>query len=374
MSAQTIKRVGFIGWRGMVGSVLMQRMAAEKDFEGIEPVFFSTSQVGLSGPSVGGGVALSDARDVSAFASLDAVVTCQGGDYTKSMLPALRKDGFDGYWIDAASAKRMDDDSFIPLDPLNRTGIDAAIKAGTKNFIGGNCTVSLMLMGLGSLIQQGWVEWISSMTYQAASGAGAKNMRELVSQMRTIGVQSDKLLSNPATSVLDLDKHVSDILLGDDIDTTHFGAPLAGSVHPWIDRLMPDGSTREEWKGHVEANKILSLSPEVPIDGICVRVSSMRCHSQAVTIKLKSDVPLDEIKDVIESANEWSTVVANTKQETLAQLTPPVVSGTLTVPVGRLRKLRMGPDYLGAFTLGDQLLWGAAEPLRRMLSILRQKM
>ncbi len=357
----------------MVGSVLLERMHAEDDFAGIEPVFFSTSQAGQAAPDVGHGAStLLDANDPAAFAGLDVVLTCQGGSWTKAMYPAIRASGWRGHWIDAASALRMADDAVIVLDPLNRAAIDAAYRAGTTTWAGGNCTVSLMLLGLGALFQAGWVEWMTSMTYQAASGAGAKNMRELVAQMRTVGDEAASLLDDPATAALTLDRQVSASLRGTTLPTAHFGAPLAGSVLPWIDSLMPDGATREEWKGHVEANKILGLSPEVPVDGVCVRVGAMRSHAQAVTVKLTRDVPLDEIEARIAQSTPWTSVVANDKAASLAELTPVAVSGTLNIPVGRLRKLRMGPEFLTAFTVGDQLLWGAAEPLRRMLRIVRE--
>lgn len=357
----------------MVGSVLLDRMRAEGDFEGVEPVFFSTSQAGQAAPDVGQGSAtLLDASDLSALASCEMILTCQGGDWTKATYPALRAQGWSGHWIDAASALRMVDESVIVLDPLNLDGMKAALHAGGRTWVGGNCTVSLMLMGFGALFQRGWVEWMTSMTYQAASGAGARNMRELVAQMRQIGGDASALLNDPATAALTLDRQVSETLGSSSFPTSLFGAPLAASVLPWIDTLQPDGSTREEWKGHVEANKILGLDPEVPIDGICVRVGAMRSHAQAVTIKLNRDVPLDEIEAILAESTPWTSVVANNKADTLASLTPAAVSGTLNIPVGRLRKLRMGGDFLGAFTVGDQLLWGAAEPLRRTLQWLLQ--
>ncbi|TNE85618.1 MAG: aspartate-semialdehyde dehydrogenase [Deltaproteobacteria bacterium] len=351
----------------MVGSVLMERMREEGDFAGLEPRFYSTSQVGRAAPDVGvDAPPLADAYDVAELAENQVIVTCQGGDYTKRVLPELRAAGWDGYWIDAASAKRMDDDSVIILDPINRAVIDRALAAGTKNYIGGNCTVSLMLMGLGGLFAQGWVEWMSTMTYQAASGAGAAAMKELVAQMGQLGAV------DPALSALAIDRQITAQLRDGSLDTSAFGAPLAASLLPWIDRAVEDGQTREEWKGHVETNKILALDPEVPVDGLCVRVGALRCHAQAVTIKLTGDVPLDEVEAVIRESTPWTRFVANDKAATLAGLTPAATSGTLEVPVGRLRKLRMGPDYLTAFTVGDQLLWGAAEPLRRMLAILRE--
>ncbi len=366
-----IKRVGFIGWRGMVGSVLLERMQAEGDLEGLEPEFFSTSQVGQAGPNLGVETPpLADAYAVDRLESHDAILSCQGGDYTKQVLPELRKAGWNGYWIDAASAKRMDDDSIIVLDPVNRDVIDRAVAVGVRNYIGGNCTVSLMLMALHGLFREGWVEWVTSMTYQAASGAGARNMRELVDQMKVIGDASKELLADPATSILEIDRKVSAVLTSDELPTESFGVPLAASLIAWIDRKMEGGETREEWKGFVEANKILGSQSPIPVDGICVRVGAMRCHSQGFTIKLNRDVPMDEIEGVLGDANDWVRLVANEKDDTARELSPARVSGTLDVPVGRVRKLRMGPDYLGAFTVGDQLLWGAAEPLRRVLRIL----
>jgi len=362
-----MKKVGFIGWRGMVGSVLLQRMAEEKDFDGsFEAVYFSTSQVGDKGPS---GTPLLDAYDIAALASLDIVITCQGGDYTNEVHPKLRAAGWKGYWIDAASALRMKDDAVIILDPVNRRVIDEALAKGIKDYIGGNCTVSLMLMGLGGLFEQGWVEWMSTMTYQAASGAGAKNMRELVRQMKAAGAVDPAILEDRA-DILDLDRAVSTILRDAAFPTENFGAPLAGSLIPWIDKPMENGQTREEWKGVAETNKILGTKKEIPVDGICVRIGAMRCHSQAVTVKLTKDVPLPEIEAALRAHNPWVKLVPNTKEATLKELSPAAVNGTLTVPVGRLRKMNLGPEFLAAFTVGDQLLWGAAEPLRRMLQIL----
>jgi aspartate-semialdehyde dehydrogenase len=353
----------------MVGSVLLERMRAEGDFDHVEPVFFSTSQVGAPGPDVGHGSApLADANDVAAFAGLDAVISCQGGDYTKAMHPQLRAGGFTGYWIDAASALRMKDDAVIILDPVNRAGIDAALGRGVKDFIGGNCTVSLMLMATAGLFAQGWVEWVSSATYQAASGAGAKQMRELVSQMKALGEAGAAELDSDS-KILALDRLITGAMRNG-LPTTALGAPLAGSLIPWIDSAMENGQTREEWKGMAETNKILGTTSTIPVDGVCVRIGAMRCHSQALTIKLKTDVPLDAITDVVARANQWVRVVPNDKASTLAGLSPAAVSGTLTVPIGRLRKMQLGPTYLSAFTVGDQLLWGAAEPLRRMLRIL----
>ena len=353
----------------MVGSVLLERMRAERDFDHVEAVFFSTSQAGAPGPDVGQGPApLLDANDVAAFRGLDAVISCQGGDYTKAMHPALRAGGFTGYWIDAASALRMKDDAVIILDPVNRAGIDAALGRGVKDYIGGNCTVSLMLMATAGLFAQGWVEWVSSATYQAASGAGARQMRELVAQMKVLGEAGAGELDSDSR-ILALDRLITGAMRNG-FPTTALGAPLAGSLIPWIDSAMENGQTREEWKGLAETNKILGTRTTIPVDGVCVRVGAMRCHSQALTIKMTADVPLDEIADVLARANEWVSVVPNDKASTLAGLSPAAVSGTLAVPIGRLRKMQLGPTYLSAFTVGDQLLWGAAEPLRRMLRIL----
>jgi len=364
-------KIGLVGWRGMVGSVLMQRMQEENDFAGIEPVFFSTSQAGQDAP-MGGGT-LKDASDIESLKQLDAIITCQGGDYTKAVHPELRKSGWGGYWIDAASSLRMDDNAVIILDPVNRKVIDAALDKGVKDFIGGNCTVSLMLMGLGGLFEAGLVEWMTSMTYQAASGAGAPNMRELLAQMGHLNAAVASELATPGSAILEIDKKVTNELNGDTIPTSEFGYPLAGSLLPWIDREVEDGQSREEWKGHVETNKILGDNHDIPIDGICVRVGAMRSHSQALTIKLTRDVPMDEVEALIAGHNDWVELVPNTKEASLARLTPAAISGTLTVPVGRLRKMKMGPEYLSAFTCGDQLLWGAAEPLRRMLRILMER-
>ncbi|PLX96115.1 MAG: aspartate-semialdehyde dehydrogenase [Desulfuromonas sp.] len=363
--------VGLVGWRGMVGSVLLQRMLQENDFEGIEPVFFSTSQAGAAAPLDAG--TLKRADDIDELKKLDVIITCQGGDYTKAVHPKLREAGWQGYWIDAASSLRMEQDAVIILDPINRDVIDAAIKAGKKDFIGGNCTVSLMLMGLGGLFRNGLVEWITSMTYQAASGAGAPNMRELLAQMGTLNGSVADLLKDPASAILDIDTKVTTTLRDGTLPTQEFGYPLAGSLLPWIDREVEDGQSREEWKGHAETNKILGATNPVPVDGICVRVGAMRCHSQALTIKLTQDLPIDEIETLIANDNAWVKLIPNTKADSLAELTPTAVSGTLSVPVGRVRKMKMGPTYLSAFTCGDQLLWGAAEPLRRMLQVLREQ-
>jgi len=363
-------KAGFVGWRGMVGSVLMERMLSEGDFTGFEPFFFTTSQLGGKGPSIGFETPpLKDAFNIDELKVLDIIVSCQGGDYTNEVYPKLRAAGFKGYWIDAASALRMKDSSIIVLDPVNRNVIDAGLKNGIKDFIGGNCTVSLMLMAFSGLFKRNLVEWVSSMTYQASSGAGAKNMKELVAQMAHLSNASKAALENPAASALELDKIVTTELRGDSIPTANFGAPLAASLIPWIDKGMENGQTREEWKGGAETNKILSGGKTIPVDGLCVRVGAMRCHSQGLTIKMTKDVPLDEITEMIASDHEWAKVVPNVKEDTLRELTPAAVSGTLTVPVGRLRKMNLGADYLTAFTVGDQLLWGAAEPVRRMFKI-----
>ncbi len=369
-------KVGFAGWRGMVGSVLMERMEAEGDFKGFEPTCYTTSQKGGEGPKLGGfdSAPLEDAYDIESLARNDIVVTCQGGDYTKKVYPELRGKGWDGYWIDAASALRMEKDAVLVLDPVNRKVIDAALGSGVKNYIGANCTVSLMLMGLAGLFERGLVEWMISMTYQAASGAGANNMRELIAQMGAIHGAAGAMLDNPAFGILDIDRKVDSVIRSNGFPTANFKAPLAGSIIPWIDSLMENGQTREEWKGFAETNKILGLNPPVPVDGICVRVGAMRSHSQAITVKLKKDVPLDELTDIIESANEWVSVVPNNPEETRKKLTPAAVSGTLGVPVGRIRKLNMGSEYLGLFTVGDQLLWGAAEPIRRILKIVLERL
>ena len=367
-----MKRVGFVGWRGMVGSVLMQRMLEERDFDHVEPVFFSTSQVGGSGPEIGRDVPpLKDARNIDELKAVDVVVSCQGGDYTTDIFPRLRSAGWQGHWIDAASALRMHDDAVIVLDPVNLTVIKEALASGGRNWIGGNCTVSLMLMALGGLFQRDLVEWMSAMTYQAASGAGAQNMRELIAQMGEAHRVARTLLDNPASAILDIDREVAGILRDERFPTANFGVPLAGSLIPWIDKDLGNGQSREEWKGQAECNKILGREARpVPVDGICVRIGAMRCHSQALTIKLRRDVPIDEIGDMLGGANAWVKVVPNQRETTVRELTPAAVTGTLAVPVGRLRKLSMGPAYLAAFTVGDQLLWGAAEPLRRMLRIL----
>jgi aspartate-semialdehyde dehydrogenase len=363
-------KVGFVGWRGMVGSVLMERMKAEGDFKGFEPLFFTTSNVGGPAPEVGlSAPPLIDGRDIGRLAAMDIIVTCQGGDYTNEVYPKLRGQGFKGYWIDAASALRMKDDSIIVLDPVNLKVIKKGLRAGVLDYIGGNCTVSLMLMAAAGLFKKKLVSWVSSMTYQAASGAGAKNMIELVRQMAHLSNAAASLLSNPSATALDFDALVTGELRGGKMPVENFGAPLAASLIPWIDKPMENGQTREEWKGSAETNKILATKKPIPVDGVCVRVSAMRCHSQGLVIKLKKDVPLDEIEGLIKSAHQWVKVVPNTKEATLAELSPAAVSGTLTVPIGRLRKMNLGPKYLAAFTVGDQLLWGAAEPIRRILRI-----
>ncbi len=365
-------RVGLVGWRGMVGSVLMQRMVEEKDFDLIEPVFFSTSQIGIPAPNFGKDAGLlQDAFNIDALKQLDAVITCQGGGYTEKVYPALREGGWKGYWIDAASTLRMAPDSIITLDPINLAQIQQGIHSGTNTFVGGNCTVSLMLMALGGLYKQGMVEWMSAMTYQAASGAGAQNMRELISQMGVINDAVSSELANPSSSILDIDRKVAETMRSSSFPVDNFGAPLAGSLIPWIDVKRENGQSKEEWKGGVEANKILGLqNSPIPIDGTCVRIGAMRCHSQALTIKLKQNVPLDEIEEIIASDNEWVKVIPNERDITAQELTPAKVTGTLSIPVGRLRKMSMGDDFLNAFTVGDQLLWGAAEPLRRTLRII----
>ncbi len=371
-----MKRVGLVGWRGMVGSVLMQRMREENDFALIEPVFFTTSNPGGKAPEFAAGFAnaappLKDARDIDELKALDIIITCQGGEYTTEVFAKLRAAGWKGHWIDAASTLRMQDDTVIILDPVNLGVIMDSLARGGRNWIGGNCTVSLMLMALGGLFKAGLVEWMTSMTYQAASGAGAQNMRELLVQMGETHRVVKNLLEDPASAILDIDREVAGILRDDSFPTANFGVPLAGSLIPWIDKDLGNGQSREEWKGQAETNKILGrAAAPIPIDGLCVRIGAMRCHSQAFTIKLTADVPLDEINDILAAHNDWVKVVPNQREITLDELTPTAVTGTLGVPVGRVRKLGMGPQYLSAFTVGDQLLWGAAEPLRRMLRIL----
>jgi len=367
-----MKRVGFIGWRGMVGSVLMQRMRDNNDFADIEPVFFTTSQAGKPGPDVGKDVpALKDANSIDELGTLDVIISCQGGDYTKEIYGPLRATGWKGYWIDAASALRMKDDAIIVLDPVNKDVIKDGLANGVKTYVGGNCTVSLMLMAIGGLFEKGLVEWITPMTYQAASGAGARNMRELIQQMGAVNANVKSLLDDPASAILEIDKKTADFIRSNDYPLDAWPVPLAGSLIPWIDVPLESGQSKEEWKAQVETNKILGRSDRpVPIDGLCVRIGAMRCHSQALTIKMSKDVPLDEIHAITAEHNDWVKVVPNDCDITMKELTPAAVTGTLTVPVGRMRKLSMGNDYLSAFTVGDQLLWGAAEPLRRMLRIL----
>ena len=376
-----MKKVGLVGWRGMVGSVLMQRMAEEGDFAFIEPVYFSTSSIGGKAPTLGGkeGGVLLDAMSIDALKQMDIVITCQGGDYTKEVFPKLRATGWNGHWIDAASSLRMDKDAVIILDPVNLNVIQDALAKGGKNWIGGNCTVSLMLMGLGGLFKRDLVEWVSAMTYQAASGAGAQNMRELLCQMGALHDAVKAELADPASAILEIDRKVAETMRSASFPTKNFrNTALAGSLIPWIDVPVEGGQSKEEWKGGAECNKILGRPPfrspgSIPVDGLCVRIGAMRCHSQGLTIKLRKDVPLDEVSGIIADGNPWAKVVPNEREISERELTPAAVTGTLTVPVGRLHKLAMGPEYLGAFTVGDQLLWGAAEPLRRMLRILLDK-
>ena len=366
--------VGLVGWRGMVGSVLMQRMRDEGDFSLIDPVFFSTSNAGGRAPDWAGATALQNAFDIEALKKLPIIVTAQGGDYTSEVYPKLRAAGWAGLWIDAASTLRMKDHAIIVLDPVNRGVVDAALKRGVKDFIGGNCTVSCMMMGLAGLFKHDLIEWMTSMTYQAASGGGAQHMRELLTQFGLIHAEVNAKLVDPASAILDIDRSVLALQQGGCLPTEQFGVPLAGNLIPWIDKDLGNGMSREEWKGEAETNKILGRgegfgSTPIPIDGLCVRIGAMRCHSQALTIKLKRDIPLDELADIVTKGTAWAKVIPNTKEATLKGLSPVAVTGTLDIPVGRMRKLSMGSDYLGAFTVGDQLLWGAAEPLRRMLRI-----
>ncbi|WP_130832378.1 aspartate-semialdehyde dehydrogenase [[Erwinia] mediterraneensis] len=366
-----MKNTGLIGWRGMVGSVLMSRMSEERDFDLINPVFFSTSQHGQAAPEFGGKKStLQDAWDIEALKALDIIITCQGGDYTSEVYPKLRASGWQGYWIDAASTLRMQDDAIIVLDPVNHQVIRRGLENGVKTFVGGNCTVSLMLMSLGGLFAQDLVEWASVATYQAASGGGARHMRELLTQMGLLHGQVAQALQDPASAILDIERNVTDLTRSGTLPVDNFGVPLAGSLIPWIDKQLENGQSREEWKGQAETNKILATQQTIPVDGLCVRVGALRCHSQAFTLKLKKDVPLAEIEQMLASHNPWVKVVPNDRELTMRELTPAAVTGTLTTPVGRLRKLNMGPEYLSAFTVGDQLLWGAAEPLRRMLRLL----
>lgn len=367
--------VGLVGWRGMVGSVLMERMTAERDFDLIEPLFFSTSNAGGAAPAQAKNEkTLQNAYDIEQLKRCEIIITCQGGDYTTEVYPKLRAAGWNGHWIDAASTLRMADDAVIVLDPVNRPVIDKALANGGKNWIGGNCTVSCMLMGVGALYKAGLVEWMSTQTYQAASGGGAQHMRELLTQYGTLNAAVKSLLDDPKSAILEIDRQViaKQRSLSAE-ETANFGVPLGGSLIPWIDKDLGNGQSREEWKGMAETNKILGNSAAIPVDGFCVRVGAMRCHSQALTFKLKKDVPLADIEAMIAADNQWVKVVPNTREATLRDLTPVAVTGTMTIPVGRLRKLAMGPEYLGAFTIGDQLLWGAAEPLRRMLRILIER-
>jgi aspartate-semialdehyde dehydrogenase len=367
--------VGLVGWRGMVGSVLMQRMRDENDFSLFDPVFFSTSNAGGAAPAWAEGAGpLQDAYDIDALKKLPIIVTAQGGDYTSAVYPKLRAAGWNGVWIDAASTLRMADDAIIVLDPVNRPVIDAALNRGVKNFIGGNCTVSCMLMGLSGLFNNDLIDWMTSMTYQAASGGGAQHMRELLTQFGLLNSAVRPLLDDPAAAILEIDRGVLQAQQDDALPRDHFGVPLGGSLIPWIDKDLGNGVSREEWRAEAETNKILGRGPafgttSTPIDGLCVRIGAMRCHSQALTIKLKRDVPVDEIEDILREGSAWARVIPNERDETMQALTPVAVTGTLDIPVGRLRKMSMGPEYLSAFTVGDQLLWGAAEPLRRMLRI-----
>ena len=368
-------RVGLVGWRGMVGSVLMERMSAERDFDLVDTVFFSTSNAGGPAPKVPRAApVLEDASDIAALARCEAIITCQGGDWTNEVYPKLRATGWSGWWIDAASALRMNEDAVIILDPVNLGVIRDAMARGLKNYIGGNCTVSLMLLALDGLLREDLVEWVSAMTYQAASGAGAPNMRELLVQMGVLEAAVAAELADPKSAILDIDRKVSATLRAPGFPRDHFGVPLAGSLIPWIDKDLGNGQSKEEWKGGAEANKILGRAPKgqpgsLPVDGLCVRVGAMRCHSQALTIKLRRDLPLAEIEELLAAANPWAKVIPNTREASIAELSPARISGTMNIPVGRIRKLAMGPQYISAFTVGDQLLWGAAEPLRRMLRI-----
>ena len=370
-------KVGLVGWRGMVGSVLMGRMKEERDFDHIDPVFFTTSNVGGTAPDIGRTIdkgqlpPLKDAFSIDELRACDTIITCQGGDYTKEIYPKLRAAGWNGYWIDAASTLRMKDEAIIVLDPVNKNVIQDGIANGVKTYVGGNCTVSLMLMAMGGLFDAGLVEWVSPMTYQAASGAGARNMRELIQQMGAVHAEVGDLIGDPASAILEIDRKVAEFIRSDRYPADAWPVPLAGNLIPWIDVALESGQSKEEWKAQVEANKIMRRSDNpIPIDGLCVRVGAMRCHSQALTVKLTRDVPLDEIHSLIAAHNQWVKVVPNDRELTMRELTPAAVTGTLTVPIGRMRKLNMGPEYLTAFTVGDQLLWGAAEPLRRMLRIL----
>ncbi len=373
-------KVGIVGWRGMVGSVLMERMTAERDFELFDSVFFSTSNAGGAAPSVARAApTLKDAGDIDALKACDTIVTCQGGDYSNEVFPKLRAAGWNGYWVDAASALRMKDDAVIILDPVNLPVIKEALAKGVKNYIGGNCTVSLMLMALDGLLEENLVEWVTAMTYQAASGAGAPNMRELLGQMGAAHGSVKELLADPKSAILDIDRQVSQVLMSDQLPKENFGVALAGSLIAWIDKDLGNGVSREEWKGGAEANKILGKPAmgqpgSLIVEGLCVRIGAMRCHSQALTIKLKQDLPLAEIEQLLARGNEWVKVIPNNREASIRELSPARISGTMAVPIGRLRKLAMGPEYLSAFTVGDQLLWGAAEPLRRMVRLLLNKL
>ena len=364
-------RVGLVGWRGMVGSVLMQRMVEENDFAHFEPYYFTTSSVGGASPSFGGKTApaLLDAKDIDALKSMDVILTCQGGDYTGDVFPKLRAAGWTGYWIDAASSLRMEDDAIIVLDPVNLQLIKDGVAQGVKNYIGGNCTNSIMLMGMGGLFHAGLVDWVSSMTYQAASGGGANHMRELLKGMGVIHSAVEAELATPSSAILDIDRKVAQCIR-EDVPTEYFGAPLAGGLIPWIDKQLDNGQSKEEWKGQAEVNKILGNTTAIPVDGLCVRIGAMRCHSLALTVKLKQDLPLSEIEAIIKSGNPWVKWVPNDREISLKELTPASITGKLDIGVGRVRKLNMGPEYISAFVIGDQLLWGAAEPLRRMLRLL----
>ncbi|WP_370691603.1 aspartate-semialdehyde dehydrogenase [Herminiimonas sp.] len=364
-----MKVVGLVGWRGMVGSVLMQRMQEEGDFDLIEPVFFTTSNKGGKAPAMAKKeTTLQDANDIDALKKCDIIITCQGGDYTTEIFPKLRASGWDGYWIDAASTLRMKDDAVIILDPVNQNVITDALGRGVKNYIGGNCTNSILLMGVGGLFREGLVEWVSSMTYQAASGGGANHMRELLSGMGVVHAAVADELATPSSAILDIDRKVAQTIRND-VPTEFFGAPLAGGLIPWIDAQLENGQSKEEWKGQAEVNKILGNTNTIPVDGLCVRIGAMRCHSLALTIKLKRDVPLAEIESIIRSGNQWVKWVPNERAITVKELTPAAITGGLEIGVGRVRKLNQGPEYISAFVIGDQLLWGAAEPLRRMLRI-----
>lgn len=364
-------KVGLVGWRGMVGSVLMQRMVEENDFALIEPFYFTTSSVGGKAPNFGGkeAPALLDANSVDALKNMDVIITCQGGDYTNEVYPKLRAAGWKGYWIDAASSLRMEDDAVIVLDPVNSGLIQSSLDKGMKNFIGGNCTNSIMLMGMGGLFREGLVEWVSSMTYQAASGGGANHMRELLKGMGVINNAVAEELATPASAILDIDRKVAKTIR-EDVPSEFFGAPLAGGLIPWIDKQLDNGQSKEEWKGQAEVNKILGTASTIPVDGLCVRIGAMRCHSLALTVKLKKDLPLSEIEALIKSGNDWVKFVPNDREISVKELTPASITGGLQIGVGRVRKLNFGPEYISAFVIGDQLLWGAAEPLRRMLRIL----